>query len=145
MLTQERLKELLHYNPDTGDFTWLERSDDKWNKNYAGNRVGSVDRSKLNCYMRTRINGNGTDNRWCNLRDVSNSVNCKNTVLRSSNRSGIHGVHFVASRQRWIVRISTGDDRLYLGSVSDFFEACCIRKSAELNLNYHSNHGRRCG
>ena len=26
---------------------------------------------------------------------------------------------------------------------NDFFEACCARKSAEIKLDYHKNHGRK--
>lgn len=44
-----------------------------------------------------------------------------------------------------LIRIHGGTgskiNRNYLGRFFDFFEACCVRKSAEIKLNYHKNHG----
>lgn len=151
------------YNEITGEFHCVKSSGCR----IAGSRLGWVDKSGTLPYLITKVNGkkvrlhrlaffwmtgrwpeivdhiNGDtmDNRWCNLRDVDAKGNCRNTKLMKHNTSGIHGV----SRYRgktWQVYIGARP-RKYLGYYDDFFEACCVRKSAEVNGGYHENHGRR--
>ena len=51
-LTQDRLRELLDYDPETGVFTWRKRSDvpPQWNTRFAGTRAGSD-------YRKYRVSG----------------------------------------------------------------------------------------
>lgn len=89
------------------------------------------------------INGSRSDNRIENLRLVSREENTHNRKIQFNNKTGLHGVKFVKNRKLpFEVLISTNGKRIYLGAFSDFFEACCTRKSAELSFNYHENHGR---
>ena len=88
------------------------------------------------------INKNRSDNRFINLREVDNSENQKNTTLRANNKTGIMGIHIRTDNEKWAVRISKGGIRYTLGSFDDFFEACCVRKSAECKAGYHINHGK---
>lgn len=119
MLTQERLKHLLRYNPETGVFTWLvlpkrTRSNKgdifgTWDRGYF---VGQVDGVlyKLHrlafLYMTgafppeqvDHINGVRSDNRWCNLRVCNNAENNQNRGRQANNKFGIKGVDLMDDR-----------------------------------------------
>ncbi len=88
------------------------------------------------------INGIRDDNRIVNLRVVSNSENCKNQKLRSTNTSGHLGVSWHKPTGRWQAYIQTSGRINYLGIFKDFEEAVKVRKEAEEKYGYHENHGR---
>lgn len=86
------------------------------------------------------IDGNGLNNKIENLRDVKFKENLKNRTTQSNSNTGISGV--TKRGGKWRVRINDNKTRINIGNFSDFFEACCARKSAERGLDYHLNHGR---
>jgi len=43
---------------------------------------------------------------------------------------------------KYRVRIRTDNTEKYLGLFESFFEACCVRKSAENKYGFHENHGK---
>lgn len=160
MLTQSRLKELLHYCPDTGVFTRLTGNNRVKVGSIAGCLAGlgysqiRIDRKKYYSHRLAflyiegafpknntdHINGVKADNRWSNLRAVTQAENLRNQKKRNTNTSGIMGVH--RHKGKWVAQIKVGGKLLYLGFFADFFEACCARKSIELKYGYHPNHGR---
>lgn len=87
------------------------------------------------------INGDGLDNRIDNLREVSRQENARNMKLSSASKTGVCGVYFVKKTQKWRVRLIMSDGRINKKVVSDFFEACCMRKSFERKNGFHINHG----
>tara|TARA_R100001244_G_C5089428_1_gene116025 strand:- start:21 stop:518 length:498 start_codon:yes stop_codon:yes gene_type:complete len=163
MITQKQLKELLHYNPDTGIFTNRVRrsqsskigdvagcnSADGYlaikisGKKYKGHRLAWLYVSgELPLNQIDHINGITSDNRIVNLRNVSHAENCKNQKLRNTNTSGITGVGWHKGNKKWLSKICVDDKIIHLGVFIDKFEAICARKSASNKYGFHQNHGR---
>lgn len=89
------------------------------------------------------INGDRKDNRISNLRDVSNAENSKNHCLRGDNTSGVPGVGWCSRKKKWRARIMEGGRETHVGYFDDFQMAVLMRKEAETQRGFHSNHGRK--
>jgi len=65
-----------------------------------------------------------------NCRWVSQRTQMRNVRKKTTNTSGISGVHFDEKRQGWRTRVRLpSGKRIYLYVGPDFFEACCRRLS----------------
>lgn len=162
-LTQSYIKSVLHYNHDTGVFTWLEgRKGARLNKIAGGENGKGYIRISINGHLvmahrlaflymtgsfpdeqTDHIDGNRANNRWSNLRSVSREENSKNTKLRTANRSGAHGVTWYDHLGKWRVRITSGKQKIHVGYFSDHQSAIAARTDAEKTHGFHPNHGRQ--
>jgi hypothetical protein len=88
-------------------------------------------------------NGDGLDNRLCNLRSVCRSINNKNHKRQSNNTSGISGVSWIGRINRFRAYGMNGDRKqINLGCHRTLFDAACARKSWELGLEFTERHGK---
>ena len=88
------------------------------------------------------INGVKHDNRISNLRAVTGLENCRNKPLSSSNTSGYMGVSYNKRMRKWVAKIGVSRKLIYLGCFENKEDAIEARRIAEINYNYHPNHGR---
>jgi hypothetical protein len=122
-LTQARLKEVVHYDPDTGHFTWLRPTFKNWTGKRADHRSPrgymrmGIDGSRYMAHVLAwlyvngvfpdddidHINRNKGDNRLCNLRVVSRSLNSLNKDVHHKNKSGHTGVIWHKKAEKWMV------------------------------------------
>ena len=77
------------------------------------------------------INGNGLDNRRCNLRQATKRENTLNRKPRSTNASGKTGVKKSTWKGRWEAYIRVHGKYIHLGSFVEKDEAIQARISAE--------------
>lgn len=85
------------------------------------------------------INGDRSDNRFENLREVSRTENLKNRGLCKRNKSGEIGIYWGADRGKWRVELMN----IKIGSFDTKEEAIKARDEAKENLGFHPNHGKR--
>lgn len=82
------------------------------------------------------INRNRSDNRICNLRDVSIGDNNKNCKMNDNNTSGTKGVVWRKDTCKWNARIGVGGKQVSLGYFIEYHEAVNARKNAEVLYGY---------
>ena len=141
MLDQARLRELLVYDQDTGDFRWkVSRGRVK-----AGNLAGSINkRERYNrisvdgviyfghrlawLYMAgsipleiDHVDGNRSNNAWSNLRAATRQLNVANVGLRKNNTTGYKGVF--RNHNRFLARITCDGKNYHLGNFKTPTEA----------------------
>jgi len=146
----------LSYNPDTGEFTRIKPS----GRSRIGSRVGVVngrylqigfggyrDRAHRLAWLYVHgvipkeidhINGNGLDNRICNLREVTHQQNIHNLVRPPKhNSSGFMGVSFFKGTNRFSSYIQVDGKKRHLGYYDTAQEAHQVYLSAK--RRYHSS------
>lgn len=91
--------------------------------------------------MIDHINGDKTDNRIANLREVDNQANLRNAKRPVSNTSGRVGVSRIRTGS-WSAQIRVDRRHIHLGSFRDKQDAIDARAAAEVRYGFHANHGR---
>lgn len=140
-LTQEHLKELLQYAPETGLFSWRVT---RGRHARPGAPAGVLHKAKRSnsAYVRIKIDGKSyfahrlaflymtgkwpellpdhidTDtlnNRWDNLREATPSQNQANRKARRDNKSGFKGVFYIERDKAYCAEIQVNGRQIRLG------------------------------
>lgn len=158
MITQERLKQLVHYDPDTGKFTRLKVTRgahiQAGNKRLDGYISLFIDGKAMSAHRMAwlyvhgtfpelyidHINGDRSDNRIANLRQATRSENAQNigSAYRNNKSSGILGVYPHACG-KWQAKIQLNKKSRSLGLYHTKEEAAKAYQLAKAELHPFAN------
>lgn len=153
-LTAARLRELLHYDPDTGLFTWRHTRPKAPAGAVAGSRQrigytviridGHLHYAHRLAWLHTtgawpaasidHVDGDKGNNRWANLRDVAHAVNCANQH-RAQGAAGMLGAVWNSRTQNWRGVITRDDKQIHLGTFATAAEANAAYLAARDDLD----------
>ena len=170
MISQDELKSLLHYDPDTGHFTWKARGVPQCDKRWEGKRAGCI-KEQVGRYqyrsiklmyhtyresslaylymvgeypeMVDHLNRDATDNRWENLVKSDSSANMKNKSKHSNNTSGYTGVSWYPKTSKWRSHITVDRKFHSLGLYDTIEEAIQAREEARIKFGFTNEHGHK--
>jgi hypothetical protein len=156
VLSQARLLQLIHYDPETGEFRWRTPTS-------ACVTIGQlIIQNKKSRYLRIQIDGkryyahklawlyvygelprhkldhrdcNSFNNRIKNLRRATQAQNCKNRSVSRNNKSGTSGVYWHNRSSRWRAILHCDNKRIWIGAFRSKEEA--IEAIKEARLKYH--------
>ena len=152
ILTQENLRSLFDYDPETGVFTRLKATGSR-------SKLGPVTRAPYkNGYIYLSVDGtrylahrlawlwvygawpkhtvdhidrNRLNNCIGNLRDVTHRTNTHNQTMRNTNTSGYTGVVWSKQTNKWIAQIKAGGRCHNLGHYPDIKQASAAYLAAK--------------
>lgn len=149
--SQERLQELLSYDPETGMLTnkVTRASNGKAKKGTRAGRAMTIGYRNLNVdgptYLEHRIiwrlvtgddpgslsvdhiNGDRGDNSWSNLRLATTTQQVLNITNQTNNRSGITGVSWHKKLGKWRATASENYRSIHLGVFDSLLDAAAAR------------------
>lgn len=156
-LTQAQLKEVLHYDPEAGVFTWMVPGKGMG----VGQNAGSI--NKFHKYRYIQLDGKNYlasrlawlymegyfpehqidhknrirhDDRWKNLRHVSPQCNSRNCSISKNNKSGITGVCWQKTMNIWTAQIMISGKAKHLGCFNSKLDAARARWKAEIKYGF---------
>ena len=154
----KRLHEMIHYDAETGNFRWKKSRGRSASNSPAGTLSGSG-------YIQIRLDGKiyqahrlawlyvygefpskdidhvnriKTDNRICNLREVTKSQNAQNILISKSNTSGIKGVNWCKRDKKWRAFIKLNGKFKSLGYFFDVKDAQSAYVMAAKTIHTHN-------
>jgi hypothetical protein len=146
MLTAERVREVLNYDPETGVFTWRKKTGRKAKIGKAAGVIHSSGRVFMSidghksfghrvAWLHVtgewppegmtidHINGDCSDNRWSNLRLATRRQNQGNRKINKNNSCGVKGVYWVPKSGKWRASIVVNRRNKHIGTFDDKHEA----------------------
>jgi hypothetical protein len=140
--TYEEVRDILHYDPNTGVFTWRNSPRPGWNGKVAGHTdahtgyrrihiMGKLHRAhrlaflymtgEWPVYQVDHVDLVRTNNAWSNLREATAKQNKHNSGAKPNKVLNLRGI--TKHRRRFGARICNGGERIYLGSFATAEEA----------------------
>jgi hypothetical protein len=151
MITQERLMELVSYDPLSGRFCWIKTAGNRSpsgspitaKSKYGYVRVGIDGRRYLAHRLAflyvlgvfpdhevDHINNNRADNSWANLRPAMRVQNARNLSISSRNTSGFVGVCLDKRRGLFRAYVRHNKRQMWLGYFASVDAAVAARRNA---------------
>ena len=154
------LKDILHYDKETGLFTWLITVNN--NSAVKGQFAGTLNIRSGYVFITVNgvkhrahrlawffvhdewpdvidhINRVRNDNRIANLRSITKAENSLNKSIGTRNKTGVHGVSVCKQTGKYRADIRVNNKRYNLGRFDSLFDAVSARKSAEIKLHNYS-------
>ena len=158
MITQDELKEVLEYNPDTGLFVWLKANSNRIKigsiagcKHSKDGYISIMIRVNKILYKAHRlahlymtgnfpennidhINHIPYDNRWSNLRPATQSQNIANSEIHKDNATGYKGISYDKRRNKYRAEICHNGKRITLGCHNTPIQASLAYKNKAIEL-----------
>lgn len=157
-LTHDRLKDLMHYEPETGSLIWLQA---RGGRAQQGSEAGTISTG----YVRPMVDGqrylaqrliwfymtgewpptqvdhedrDRANNRWTNLRLATKKQNGENRKLHKNSKTGFRGVAYEPTAKKYRASILHNGARYWLGSHDTIVDAVAARLRAERDLFTHT-------